>query len=142
MTKQKQKLSQELLGLERKYWQAIKDRDAETAMRLSADPCIVAGASGTARLGREALGKMIRSSTYTLHEFSLSDPEVEIVGDDVAVVAYKVRESLTVDGKPLTLDAADSSTWVRRNGDWECLLHTESIVGDPFGRDRKHAHTH
>jgi hypothetical protein len=91
---------------------------------------------------QRALGKMIRSSTYTLHEFSLSDAEVEIVGDDVAVVAYKVRESLTVDGKPLTLDAADSSTWVRRNGDWECLLHTESIVGDPFGRDRKHAHTH
>jgi len=59
------------------------------------------------------------------------------VTDDVAVVAYKVREQLTVDGKPLTLDAADASTWVRRDGRWLCALHTESIAGDPFGRDRR-----
>jgi hypothetical protein len=35
------------------------------------------------------------------------------------------------------LDAADSSTWVRRNGRWLCALHTEAILGDPFGRDRQ-----
>jgi hypothetical protein len=41
-----------------------------------------------------------------------------------------------VDGKAVTLDAADASTWVRRDGRWRCALHTESIQGDPFGRDR------
>jgi hypothetical protein len=25
---------------------------------------------------------------------------------------------------------------VRRNGQWVCALHTESMLGDPFGRDR------
>jgi hypothetical protein len=59
------------------------------------------------------------------------------VTDDVAVVAYKVREQMTVDGKPLTLEAADASTWVRRDGRWLCALHTESIAGDAFGRDRQ-----
>jgi hypothetical protein len=29
------------------------------------------------------------------------------------------------------------STWVRRNGGWVCALHTESILGDPFGRDKR-----
>jgi hypothetical protein len=48
-----------------------------------------------------------------------------------------VREQLTVDGNPLTLEAADASTWVRRDGRWVCALHTESIAGDPFGRDRQ-----
>ena len=57
--------------------------------------------------------------------------------DDVAIVAYKVRERLVVDGNPVTLDAADASTWIRRNGHWVCALHTESILGDPFGRDRR-----
>src|SRR6266540_6516732 len=38
--------------------------------------------------------------------------------------------------KPVELDAADASTWVRRNGKWLCALHTESLKGDPFGRDR------
>lgn len=48
----------------------------------------------------------------------------------------KVNERLTVDGKPLKLEAADASTWVRRGERWVCALHTEAITGDPFGRDR------
>ena len=56
--------------------------------------------------------------------------------DDVAVVAYVVTEELTVENKPVTLKAADSSTWVRRDGRWVCAVHTESLSGDPFGRDR------
>lgn len=60
-----------------------------------------------------------------------------MLGRDVAVLAYKVHEHLTVDGQPVSVDAADSSTWVRRDGRWVCALHSESIVGDPFGRDRR-----
>jgi hypothetical protein len=64
-------------------------------------------------------------------------PNVDACEDrgQLAIVAYQVHEELTVDGKPVTLDAADSSTWVRRNGRWLCALHTEAIAGDPFGRD-------
>jgi hypothetical protein len=58
-------------------------------------------------------------------------------GGKPAVLAYKVREALTVDGKPVTFEAADASTWVRRDGQWVCALHTESLAGDPFGRDRR-----
>jgi hypothetical protein len=65
--------------------------------------------------------------------------QVRAVTDDVAVVAYKVKEQLTVEGKPLTFEAADASTWVRRDGRWMCALHTEAIIGDPFGRDRQGA---
>ena len=60
-----------------------------------------------------------------------------MLNDDVAIVPYKVHEELTVDGEPVSIDAADACTWVRRNGRWLCALHTESIAGDPFGRDRK-----
>jgi hypothetical protein len=31
---------------------------------------------------------------------------------DVALVVYNIHGELTVDGKPVSLDAADSSTWV------------------------------
>jgi hypothetical protein len=62
-----------------------------------------------------------------------------MIHDDVALVAYKVVEELIVEGKPVTLDAADSSVWVRRDGRWRCALHTESVAGDPFGRDRRPA---
>jgi hypothetical protein len=60
-----------------------------------------------------------------------------MLGDDVAIVAYKVKEDMTVEGKPLQLEAADTSTWVRKDGRWLCALHTEALTGDPFGRDRR-----
>ena len=47
------------------------------------------------------------------------------------------RYELTVDGKPLQLEAADASVWIKRDGHWRCAVHTESVKGDPFGRDRK-----
>jgi uncharacterized protein (TIGR02246 family) len=126
-----------LIGLEKKYWQAIIDKDFEAALELTDDPCIVAGAQGVASIGRKEFEGMMKSEQWTLNKFELDDIQVRMLGDDTAVVAYKVKEQLTVEGKPLTLEAADASTWVRKNGHWVCALHTEALAGDPFGRDRK-----
>lgn len=126
----------ELLRLERDYWQAVKDRDVEAAMRLTDDPCIVAGASGVGRIDQKSFARIMSAATYTLHDFDVKEPEVRMIGDNVAILAYKVHERLTVDGKSIDLDAADASMWVRRNGRWLCALHTESVLGDPYGRDR------
>jgi len=71
-----------------------------------------------------------------LNAFELGDAKVLLVSDDVAVLAYKVHEDLTVDGKNVSMDAADCSTWVNKNGRWLCAAHTESLLGDPYGRDR------
>jgi hypothetical protein len=133
-------IRQELLQLEKQYWQAIKDKDADTAMRLTDEACIVAGAQGVGRLDPENLRAMMQAPPYTLRRFEIDDDvQVHMLRDDVAVLAYKVREELTVDGEPVSLAASDASTWVRRDGAWRCALHTESIAGDPFGRDRSAA---
>jgi ketosteroid isomerase-like protein len=130
-------IEREILALEREYWQAMKDKNVETVTRLSDDPCIVTGAQGVGRIDRQTLARMLQQSSYTLHDFTISDDaHVRLLGNDVAILAYTVREELTVDGKPVTLVAADASTWVRHNGGWVCALHTESLKGDPYGRDR------
>jgi uncharacterized protein DUF4440 len=131
-------IENELIDLERQYWQAIKDKDVEAAMQLTDDECIVTGAQGAASIDRKAFAGMLNTPSWTLNEFEfVGDVVARAITDDVAIVAYKVREELTVDGNPLTLEAADASTWVRRDGRWVCALHTESIAGDPFGRDRQ-----
>jgi len=133
------KLEKELISLETQYWQALKDKDASAAMRLTDDPCIVTGAQGVARLDPKQLAAMLDASTWELKDFEFKKVEVSMLKDDVAVVAYQVREEMLVEGKRLTLEAADSSTWVRRKGRWVCAVHTEAISGDPFGRDRRAA---
>jgi limonene-1,2-epoxide hydrolase len=133
-----QTIEAELLDLEKRFWQALKDRNVDAAVRLTDYPCIVTGAQGVGSIDQKTFAAMMKDAPYTIDRFEIKDgAEVRLVRDDVAIVAYQVHEELTVDGKPVSLDAADSSTWVRRDGRWLCASHTESVLGDPFGRDRR-----
>lgn len=132
-----QTIEAELLGLEKRYWQALKDQDVDAAVRLTDFPAVVTGAQGVGSIDQKTFAAMMKEQPYTLRRFEIKDEQVRLLRDDVAIVAYKIHEELTVDGKPVTLDAADASVWVRRDGRWLCAMHTESIAGDPFGRDRR-----
>lgn len=127
-------LQQELLALEQRYWTAIQQKDSRTAARLSDDPCLVVGAQGVGELHRGTLAKMLEQATYELQGYSLKDVHVRPLGEDVVALAYTVEEDLRVDGKKLSLKAFDTSVWAKKDGAWACVLHTESLAGDPFGR--------
>jgi hypothetical protein len=130
-------VKKELLELERQYWQALKDNDVQVVERLTANPCIVTGPQGIGQLEKQHLIEMMKTATYTLDSFELKpDMKVQMLSDDVGVVAYEVHEEMTVDGKTVELDAAEASTWVKEGDHWVCALHTEALRGDPFGRDR------
>lgn len=130
----------ELLELERQYWQAMQDRDVDAAVKLTEFPCIVAGASGKMSVDRHVFEQMMRDSSYHIRKIELDpDAAVRLLTNDVAILAYTMTEEVSIDGKKVTVEAAEASTWVRRNGQWLCALHTESIQGDPWGRDRKPA---
>lgn len=132
-------VEQEILALEKRYWQALKENDVTTALQLTDFPCIITGPQGLGRVDEQTFMQMMNASPYSIDDFELNDAQVRVLRDDVAVVAYKAHEELTVEGKPLTLDVTDSSTWIKRDGRWVCALHTEAIQGDPFGRDRSRA---
>lgn len=131
-------VEQELLAAERRYWQAMKENDVETTLRLTDFPCIITGPQGIGEVDEQMLATMMRSPSYSLDDFKVSDDvKVRMLRDDVAILAYRVHEEMTVDGASVGLDLVDSSTWVRRDGGWRCASHSEAIAGDPFGRDRQ-----
>ena len=132
-----QTVEKELVQLEKDYWEALKDGDLDTILRLTDNPSILTGAQGVASIDHGTYRQMMKNPNWSIEDYDISDVQVRMLNDDVAIVAYKVKEELTVDGKPVTLEAADASTWVRRGDSWVCSLHTESIIGDPFGRDRR-----
>jgi uncharacterized protein (TIGR02246 family) len=130
-------IEQELLALEKRYWQAMKDKDGAAAAELTDEACLIAGAQGVVEVDRRTLVGMMEDASWTMQEFSIGDDvHVRRLDADTAILGYKVHEDLIVDGEPVSIDAADTSAWVRRDGRWLCALHTESISGDPFGRDR------
>lgn len=130
---------QTIIDLEQTFWRAILDKDIEGSLGMLAGQSIVAGARGTALLTRDAYRGMARQadSLWQLKSYRLDDVKVMFPSEEVAVIAYTVTEEMEVEGMPLTLRAADATTWVRQDGKWLAALHTESVLGDPFGRDRK-----
>lgn len=127
----------EILDLERRYWQAMRERDLKTAVSLTEFPCLIAGASGVRSVDQASYKKMMDGASWRIQEVEIEDgAQVRQLTEDVAVIVYDVREEMTVDGQPLTLRASDSSVWIRRGDRWKCAMHTESIAGDGFGRDR------
>lgn len=127
-------IQQELLAKERQYWNAIKEKDAATALSLSDEDCLVVGAQGIGALSKAALEKMLRGASYELRDFSIEELRLRPISEDVMAVAYKVREELELEGRTIRLVAYDTSLWTRRDGQWVCAMHTESLAGDPFGR--------
>jgi hypothetical protein len=129
----------ELLELEHAFWNAMKLRDGDTCAKLSDQTAIVVGPQGIMELAKQELGRMMEADAgWKLEGFNL-DPKtvkMKLVADDVAVVAYEVEEKVVVDGQAETLRAFDTTVWVRKLGRWVCALHTETLAGDPFGRDR------
>jgi len=132
------KVEQEILALERKYWRAMQENDVDTAMDLTDFPCIVSGPSGVRKVDRQSFQKMMSNPSRKIRKVELGEkPEMRMLRDDIVIVAYRIHEDVTIEGKATSLDAADSSTWIQRDGRWRCALHTEAITGDAWGRDRK-----
>ena len=134
---------QELLALERQYWDGIKDRDVRTVGRLTAEQCTVAGSTGAGAVDPRSIGKLIEEATYRINSYRIDPKAVHInrISNDVVALSYPVQEDLEVDGKPVKLDAFDASVWKKSENGWVCVLHTESLQGDPFGRDRMLVHS-
>lgn len=129
---------QELVEAERRFWNAMKEKDASTAGALTDEQCVVVGAQGVSAIDAKTMAKMTTEGTWKLEHYAFDEQarQIRFLTDDIAIVAYPVTERVVVDGATLPIEANDSSVWVRRDGQWRCALHTESLAGDPFGRDR------
>lgn len=114
--------------LETRFWQSMVDKDPDTAMAMIADECLIAGPAGTMRIDPDQYAEMTREGQWTLKSFDFDDLEVVFPRDDVAVIAYKVHETGDMKGQRMDLRCADTSTWVRQDGEWKCAMHTETIL--------------
>jgi hypothetical protein len=132
-------LEREILGLEREYWDSMISKDPAVATRVTAPESIVVSAQGAGIVTPETIGPMVESGDWKLRSYDFKDVTFTSPSKDVAVVAYTVQGDYEIDGEPLRMEAHDASTWVKSGDGWKCALHTESVAGDAFGRDRQPA---
>jgi ketosteroid isomerase-like protein len=120
----------EILQLEKRYWDALKAQDIDAMQALTADPCLVVGPQGATLVDQKQFREIWEQDDWRVRSFTIDDRSASVrpIGKDVAVVAYSIKEHLEHQGKPQTLDAFDTSVWVRENGQWKCAAHTESVA--------------
>lgn len=122
--------TEEIVGLERSYWEAMKAKDGARTAALSGETSLVTGARGVMSIKRAEMGRMTEEGDWTLDDYAFEDVKVATPAPDVAIIAYKVRQTVTMKGEPKSFQAADSSTWVRGAEGWTCHAHSETIIGD------------
>jgi hypothetical protein len=122
-----------LFGMEQQFWQAIKDRNGEAASRLTDDSCMVVGPEGIQEVDRSMIAGMVASAPYQLREYRIDAAKAlfHALSDDMALVSYPVHEEMTTTSGASSIDAYDTSLWVRHGGEWRCALHTETLAGMP-----------
>ena len=119
-----------LVDLENRFWKSIVDEDTDTALSLLTEPALMISAHGAMKFDHRRYREMAEHGSMVLKSYELKDVDVVFPSDDTAVVMYRVKQTMTPRGKSegRTEEMADSSTWVRKDGQWRCVVHTETPV--------------
>lgn len=124
MTKQQR----EIEGLEKAFWNSMVAGKPEVATEMLTEPAVMVSENGATKFDHAAYAKMANDDQYKLVDYTISDMDVIFPRDDVAVATYQVDQRMEVQGKPLQMNVYDTSTWVKVDGNWRCVMHTESPV--------------
>ena len=118
----------ELIALEKKFWQSMVDSDTETALSMLAEPSIMVSSHGAMKFDHDAYRQMAEHGNMVIKSFELSDMNVMFPNDDTAVITYKAKQVLSTRGKSeqVNQEMADSSVWTHKDGEWRCVMHTET----------------
>ncbi len=130
MTAHAKPTKDEVIALERSYWDAMKAKDGGKTAELSGKTSLVTGARGVMSIARDKMGKMTEEGDWSLESYSFDDVEVSTPAPDVAIIAYTVRQKVKMNGKSQEMRAADSSTWIRDADGWACHAHSETLLQD------------
>jgi ketosteroid isomerase-like protein len=122
---------QTIIDLEKKFWDTMVAKDADTATDMMAKKSIVTGPQGVAEISRGDFGKMMDEGKWTLDSYKFSDVQVIFPNEQTAVIGYKVKQKGMMDGKPYDMEAADASTWTRSGDEWLCVMHSETTLENP-----------
>lgn len=118
---------QRIEQLEHAFWQSMVDDDPTVATGMLAERALMVSGHGAMAFDHAGYAKMANDPSHRLVAYTLSDMQVLFPRDDVAIATYKAEQRVERDGRSMTMHAVDSSTWVRGDGDWKCVAHTESL---------------
>lgn len=121
----------EIEALERAFWNSMIDGKPEVATQMLTEPALMVSEHGVIKFDHAAFTKMAKDERHKLIDYTFSDMDVVFPRDDVAVASYQVNQLMELEGKSVQMDMYDTSTWLKVDGQWRCVMHTESPAAKP-----------
>jgi ketosteroid isomerase-like protein len=119
---------QEVIDLETKFWQSLVDEDTDTALSMLDEPALMVSPHGAMQFDHEQYRQMAEQGSMVVKSYELSDMQVVFPTESTAVLTYRVKQALSERGKSRQIEQemADSSVWTKKDGQWLCVMHTET----------------
>jgi hypothetical protein len=120
--------SKTLIDLENRFWKSLVDEDTDTALGMLDEPALMVSSHGAMKFDHAEYRQMAEKGSMVLKSYQLSDMQVVFPVEDTAILTYRVKQAMAPRGKSesTTQEMADTSTWVRKSGQWQCVMHTET----------------
>lgn len=120
----------EIIALEKQYFQSMVDQDGATAAKLTATDAVIGGPQGVMTVQAAKMANMMDSDAPQMTRFELSDINVIFPADNVAVIGYKIKQDMRFKGEDKSFEFVDTSTWINGSDGWTCAQHSETPVSD------------
>jgi hypothetical protein len=119
-----------LIELENRFWQSIVDQDSDAATEMLCEPSLMVSTHGAMKFDHAAYRRMAERGSMVLTSFELSNVDVVFPNDGIAIVTYKVKQSMAPRGETegTVQEMNDTSTWIHTGGRWRCAMHTETPI--------------
>lgn len=118
----------EIERLENEFWKSMMDGAPEVATAMLTEPAVMVSGYGANKFDHAAYIKMAKDGGYKLTAYEISAMDVVFPRDDVAVASYHVNQKYEHKGKAVEMEVYDTSTWVKLDDGWRCVMHTESVA--------------
>lgn len=116
----------EIMALERRFWQAMVDMDVDAAVALLDEHSTSVGMHGIHHFSPAEYRDMALAGTARITAFEFFDEKVVFPTPGVAIASYRARQSFTMDGEHHEMVVYDTTTWVDKDGKWVASVHTET----------------
>ena len=118
-----------LMAMEKQAWEAWKNVDSKFFQDFLSERWVSFGPGG--REDKAANIKRLTDAKCEVKSYSMSDDQLHMLGNDVAVLSFKAKQDATCAGTKVPAEVWVSSAYVREGDKWKALTYVENAVVDP-----------
>jgi hypothetical protein len=124
-----------LITLEKSAYEAWKSKDAKFWDTFLSDKFV--GYGSTRKLDKASATKEYTGADCEIKSYALSDEQMNLLGNDAALITYKATVDGTCGGQRLPANSWAASVYVGDGDKWHGVFHASAAVVDPTAAPAK-----